>query len=84
METEICLQLKCSVSLPVVIDCQKDSGTTVENGTQVKPVLLTAIRFAVYVFTKYRFSKMMKIEYVENKSSFPNLIFILENHFQED
>ena len=49
METEICLQLKCSVSLPVVIDCQKDSGTTVENGTQVKPVLLTAIRFAVYL-----------------------------------
>ena len=49
METEICLQLKCSVSLPVVIDCQKDSGTTVENGTQVKPVLLTAIRFAVYI-----------------------------------
>ena len=47
METEICLQLKCSVSLPVVIDCQKDSGTTVENGTQVKPVLLTAIIFAV-------------------------------------
>ena len=49
METEICLQLKCSVSLPVVIDCQKDSGTTVENGTQVKPVLLTAIRFAVQI-----------------------------------
>ena len=49
METEICLQLKCSVSLPVVIDCQKDSGTTMENGTQVKPVLLTAIIFAVWL-----------------------------------
>ena len=47
VETEISLQLKYSASWPVVVACQKDSGTTVENGTQVKPVLLTAIRFAV-------------------------------------
>ena len=40
-------QWKCSVSQPVLVDCQKDSGTTVEKCTQVKPVLLTAIIFAV-------------------------------------
>ena len=47
MKTEIGLQLNGSVSLPVVIDCQKDSGTTVGKWTQVKPVVLTAIIFAV-------------------------------------
>ena len=41
------LQLKYSGSHPASIDCQKDSGTTVGNGTQVKPVLSTAIIFAV-------------------------------------
>ena len=48
VETEISLQLKYSVSLPVVVACQKDSGTTVEKCTQVKPVILTAIVFGVY------------------------------------
>ena len=48
VETEISLQLKYSVSRPVVVACQKDSGTTVEKWTQVKPVILTAIIFAVY------------------------------------
>ena len=47
VETEISLQLKYSVSRPVVVACQKDSGTTVEKCTQVKPVILTAIIFAV-------------------------------------
>ena len=47
VETEISLQLKYSVSRPVVVACQKDSGTTVEKWTQVKPVVLTAIIFAV-------------------------------------
>ena len=47
LETEISLQLKYSVSRPVVVACQKDSGTTVEKCTQVKPVILTAIIFAV-------------------------------------
>ena len=41
------VQLKYSVSLPAFIGCQKDSGSAVENGTQVKPVLLAVKRFAV-------------------------------------
>ena len=42
------LQLKYSGSLPAFIGCQKDSGSTRENGTQVKPVLLTVNIFAVW------------------------------------
>ena len=41
------LQSKYSVSIPVFVDCQKDSETTVGNRTQVKPVVSTVIRFAV-------------------------------------
>ena len=48
MGTEIGLQSKYSGSLPTFVDCQKDSGTTGENGTQVKPVLLAVKIFAVY------------------------------------
>ena len=29
--------------------CQKDSGSTGENGTQVKPVVLAVKTFAVYI-----------------------------------
>ena len=43
------LQLKYCGSLPAFIGCQKDSGSAVENGTQVKPVLLAVKRFAVWV-----------------------------------
>ena len=54
---EIGVQSKYSGSLPAVVDCQKDSGSTGENGTQVKPVLLAVIIFAVYLcdksFTKF-------------------------------
>ena len=32
-----------------MLDCQKDSGTTRENGTPVKPVLLAVKIFAVYL-----------------------------------
>ena len=42
------LQSKYSGSLPAFVDCQKDSGSTGENGTQVKPVLLAVKIFAVY------------------------------------
>ena len=49
VETEISLQLKYSVSRPVVVACQKDSWITVEKCTQVKPVILTAIIFAVHL-----------------------------------
>ena len=41
------VQTKCSHSLPVFADCQKDSESTGENGTQVKPVLLAVEIFAV-------------------------------------
>ena len=44
---EIGVQSKYSGSLPAVVDCQKDSGSTGENGTQVKPVLLAVKIFAV-------------------------------------
>ena len=43
------VQLKYSDSLPAFVDCQKDSESTGENGTQVKPVLLAVEIFAVYV-----------------------------------
>ena len=42
------MQLKYSDPLPALVGCQKDSGSTVENGTQVKPVLLAAKIFAVW------------------------------------
>ena len=41
-------QSKYSGHLPTFIDCQKDSQTTVGNGTQVKPVLLAVKIFAVW------------------------------------
>ena len=41
------MQSKYSGSLPAVVDFQKDSGSTGENGTQVKPVLLAVKIFAV-------------------------------------
>ena len=41
------LQLKYSGSLPAFVGCQKDSGSTREKWTQVKPVLLTVNIFAV-------------------------------------
>ena len=43
------LQSKYSGSLPAFVGCQNGSGTTGENGTQVKPVLLAAKIFAVYL-----------------------------------
>ena len=43
------IQSKYSGPLPAFIDCQKDSGSTGENGTQVKPVLLAVKIFAVYM-----------------------------------
>ena len=44
---EIGLQSKYSGPSPTFVDCQKDSQTTVGNGTQVKPVLLAVKIFAV-------------------------------------
>ena len=41
------IQSKYSGPLPTFADCQKDSGSTGENGTQVKPVLLAVKIFAV-------------------------------------
>ena len=41
------LQLKYSGSLPASIGCQNYSGSTRENGTPVKPVLLAVKIFAV-------------------------------------
>ena len=43
------VQSKYSDSLPAFVDCQKDSESTGENGTQVKPVLLAVEIFAVYL-----------------------------------
>ena len=45
---EIAIQSKYSGSLPAFTDRQKDSGSTGENGTQVKPVLLAVKIFAVW------------------------------------
>ena len=42
------LQSKCSGPSPTFVDCQKDSQTTVRNGTQVKPVVLAVKIFAVH------------------------------------
>ena len=47
IDTEIGVQSKNSGSIPAVVDCQKDSGSTGENGTQVKPVLSAVKIFAV-------------------------------------
>ena len=47
------VQLKYSDSLPAFVDCQKDSESTGENGTQVKPVLLAAEIFAVHTANVY-------------------------------
>ena len=41
------LQSKYSGPSPAFVDCQKDSQTTVRNGTHVKPVLLAVKIFAV-------------------------------------
>ena len=56
------VQLKYSDSLPAFVDCQKDSESTGENGTQVKPVLLAVEIFAVYLqVVSYEFiSKFIK------------------------
>ena len=54
LSSKIDLQPKYSGSHPASTDCQKDSGSTVGNGTQVKPVLLTAIIFAVQVLRGLR------------------------------
>ena len=43
------VQSKYSDSLPAFVDCQKDSESTGENGTQVKLVLLEVEIFAVRV-----------------------------------
>ena len=42
-------QSKHSDSLLTFVDCQKDSESTGENWTQVKPELLTVEIFAVYI-----------------------------------
>ena len=52
---EIAMQSKYSGSLPAVVDCQKDSGSTGENGTQVKPVLLAVKIFAVWEIKEFSF-----------------------------
>ena len=44
------VQSKYSDSLPAFVDCQKDSESTGENGTQVKLVLLAVEIFAVYAW----------------------------------
>ena len=49
---EIGVQSKYSGSLPAVVDFQKDSGGTGENGTQLKPVLLAVKIFAVCQIAK--------------------------------
>ena len=43
----VSLQSKYSGPSPAFVDCQKDSQTTVRNGTHVKPVLLTVKIFIV-------------------------------------
>ena len=47
------VQSKYSDSLPASVDCQKDSESTGENGTQVKPVLLAVEIFAVWGSINY-------------------------------
>ena len=48
---EIGIQSKYSGPLPAFVGCQKDSGTTGENGTQVKPVLFAVKILAVWEAT---------------------------------
>ena len=50
---EIGLQSKYSGPSPIFVDCQKDSQTTVGNGTHVKPVLLAVKIFAVHCTLQY-------------------------------
>ena len=45
---EIGLQSKYSGPSPTFVNCQKDSQTTVGNGTHVKPVFLAVKIFAVH------------------------------------
>ena len=45
------VQSKYSDSLPAFVDCQKDSESTGENGTQIKPVLLAVEIFAVHKYS---------------------------------
>ena len=47
------LQSKYSGPSPAFVDCQKDSQTTVRNGTHVKPVLLAVKIFAVQINGSY-------------------------------
>ena len=49
---EIGLQSKYSGPSPKFVDCQKNSQTTVRNGTHVKPVILAVKIFAVRVITQ--------------------------------
>ena len=55
------LQSKYSGPQPTFDDCRKDSGSTGENGTQVKPVLLAVKIFAVYVLLRYEIKVINKI-----------------------
>ena len=43
-----CVQSKYNDSIPVFVECKKDSESTGKNGTQVKPVLLAVDIFAVH------------------------------------
>jgi hypothetical protein len=47
LEKHFGVQSKYSDSLSAFVDCQKDSESTGENSTQVKPVLLAVEIFAV-------------------------------------
>ena len=60
------LQSKYSGPSPAFVDCQKDSQTTVRNGTHVKPVLLAVKIFAV-CYQKYNRSKLKSLNSL-NKS----------------
>ena len=57
------LQSKYSGPSPAFVDCQKDSQTTVRNGTHVKPVLLAAKIFAVYLYFRLYFKRMTNKNY---------------------
>ena len=71
------MQLKYSGSLPAFVSCQKDSGSTVENGTQVKPVILAVKRFAVRSmdmilnseFWNYNFSEILDLGPLNGENS---------------
>ena len=53
------LQSKYSGPSPAFVDCQKDSQTTVGNGTQVKPVLLAVKIFAVHSLPDNSLNKLL-------------------------